>query len=89
MKVRWSSYPNNLGHLEFNGCFRCHDNQHTTTEGERISQDCNLCHTIIAQGRPDTIQTASIFKAQEFVHPDDEYESWKEGLCSECHRDLY
>ncbi len=24
MKVRWDAYPNNIGHLEFNGCFRCH-----------------------------------------------------------------
>ena len=24
MKVKWSVYPNNIGHLEFMGCFRCH-----------------------------------------------------------------
>lgn len=89
MGVKWSAYPNNIGHLEFNGCFRCHNDKHTSDEGEHISRDCNLCHTIVAQGVPDTIQGGSIFNALAFVHPNDEYESWKEGLCSECHRDLY
>lgn len=89
MGVKWSVYPNNIGHFEFNGCFRCHNDQHATSEGEVISKDCNLCHTIIAQGRPDTIQGGSIFKPLDFVHPNDEYESWKDGVCSDCHRDLY
>lgn len=89
MGVKWSVYPNNIGHFEFNGCFRCHNDQHATTDGEVISKDCNLCHTIVAQGIPDTIQGGSIFKPLDFVHPNDEYESWKEGLCSDCHRDLY
>jgi hypothetical protein len=22
MKVRWQAYPNHIGHMEFNGCFR-------------------------------------------------------------------
>mgnify|MGYP000636670560 CR=1 FL=1 len=89
MKVKWSVYPNNIGHLEFNGCFRCHNDQHATETGEVISRDCNLCHSIIAQGRPDTIQGGSIFKPLDFVHPNDEYESWKDGLCSDCHSQLY
>ncbi|MBN2237036.1 MAG: NapC/NirT family cytochrome c, partial [Bacteroidales bacterium] len=89
MGVRWDVYPNNIGHLEFNGCFRCHDDKHLSTTGKYISQDCNLCHTIVAQGVPDTIQAGSIYQALNFVHPNDAYESWKDGLCSECHRDLY
>lgn len=89
MNVKWSVYPNNIGHMEFNGCFRCHNDQHSTTDGQVISKDCNLCHSIVAQGRPDTIQGGSIFKPLDFVHPNDEYDDWKMGLCSECHRDLY
>jgi hypothetical protein len=89
MGVKWKVYHNHIGHLEFNGCFRCHNDQHSTSEGEVISMDCNLCHTIIAQGAPDTIQTGSIYSALEFVHPDDPDQNWKEGLCSECHEDLY
>jgi len=89
MGVKWKVYHNHIGHLEFNGCFRCHNDQHSTTEGDVISMDCNLCHSIIAQGVPDTIQTGSIYTALEFVHPDDPDQMWKEGLCSECHEDLY
>ena len=28
MKVKWATYPNNIGHTFFNGCFRCHDDNH-------------------------------------------------------------
>ena len=28
MKVTWGAYPNNIGHTDFPGCFRCHDDQH-------------------------------------------------------------
>ncbi len=89
MKVKWNVYPNHIGHLEFNGCFRCHNDRHATDKGEVISRDCNLCHSIIAQGRPDTIQGGSIFKPLEFVHPNDEDGFWKESLCSDCHSELY
>ena len=89
MKVKWNAYPNHIGHLEFNGCFRCHNDQHATLQGEVISKDCNLCHSIIAQGVPDTIQSGSIYKSLEFAHPNDPDQMWKEGLCSECHFDMY
>jgi hypothetical protein len=51
MKVGWGTYANNVGHSDpgpssFPGCFRCHDEQHKTTAGKVISQDCGLCHTI-------------------------------------------
>jgi len=45
MKVTWGSYPNNLGHMDFPGCFRCHDEEHKAKDGSAISQDCELCHT--------------------------------------------
>jgi len=49
MKVTWGSYPNNLGHMDFPGCFRCHDGSHTTTKGDQaITQDCNACHNLLA-----------------------------------------
>jgi hypothetical protein len=49
MKVTWGTYPNNLGHEDFLGCFRCHDESHKTAGGKTITQDCNACHTILAQ----------------------------------------
>jgi hypothetical protein len=46
MKVGWGTYPNHLGHVTSNGCFRCHDESHKTTAGAAISQDCELCHAV-------------------------------------------
>jgi hypothetical protein len=41
MKVTWGTYPNNLGHTDFPGCFRCHDGSHATGAGKSITQDCS------------------------------------------------
>ena len=46
MKVTWGTHPNNAGHMDFPGCFRCHDDTKKTSDGRTISQDCALCHTI-------------------------------------------
>jgi hypothetical protein len=48
MKVSWGAYPNNLGHNDFPGCFRCHDDQHAAAGGRKITQDCNTCHNLLA-----------------------------------------
>ena len=48
MKVTWGTYPNNLGHTDFDGCFRCHDEQHAGSDGKTITQDCSACHNILA-----------------------------------------
>jgi hypothetical protein len=49
MKVGWGTYPNNVGHDDFLGCFRCHDDSHKRADGQAITQDCAACHTILAQ----------------------------------------
>lgn len=49
MKIGWGAYPSFLGHTVADGCFRCHDDEHTTKEGRKITQDCALCHTVLAQ----------------------------------------
>ena len=89
MGVKWSAYQNNIGHLEFVGCFRCHNDRHQEKGGRVISRDCNLCHSIVAQGVPDTLQKTSVNESLEFVHPYDPDGAWKTDLCSECHKDLY
>jgi len=48
MKVTWGTYPNNIGHNNFPGCFRCHDGNHTSKDGKTISNDCALCHNLLA-----------------------------------------
>ncbi len=52
-KSDWTSHPNNIGHKNSPGCFRCHDGQHLTVEKEAIRLECNLCHAIpvvVAEG---------------------------------------
>jgi hypothetical protein len=46
MNVAFGTYANNVGHIDFPGCFRCHDDRHKSTEGKVISQDCETCHKI-------------------------------------------
>jgi hypothetical protein len=48
MKMNWGVHPNNLGHSDFPGCFRCHDGSHTSADGRTISNDCTACHNLLA-----------------------------------------
>ncbi len=89
MKASWKAYPNNLGHMESNGCYRCHNNRHSTENGRVISKDCNLCHNIKAQGTAGKMQYANIDSLLEFEHPVDIGDAWQTELCSTCHIALY
>src|SRR5579864_5167706 len=62
LKVTWGTYPNNLGHTDFPGCFRCHDGSHTTADGKTITQDCNTCHEPLAMEEvsPEILKTLGI-----------------------------
>ncbi len=44
--VQFGTYPNNIGHVAFPGCFRCHDENHKSKDGKAIGQDCESCHKI-------------------------------------------
>jgi len=46
MKVRWGTHPNNIGHTDSPGCFRCHDGSHNTKGGVSITNDCSVCHNL-------------------------------------------
>ncbi len=91
MKVRWDAYPNNIGHIEFMGCFRCHDGNHETENGDVIPNDCSTCHTIVAQGNPGNMEYGSTEEPLEFKHPDpddDDNSEWKDAVCVDCHTGL-
>jgi hypothetical protein len=47
MNITWGTYRQHLGHQfadEGYGCWRCHDDEHQTSVGKVIPQDCDLCH---------------------------------------------
>jgi hypothetical protein len=84
MGVNWKKFPDNLGHLYYPGCFRCHDGKHVSEDGQVLSRDCNTCHTILAQQfERDTLRLA--LGGIEYRHPVDIGDSWKEMNCSDCH----
>jgi len=64
MNIDWGTYPIFLGHggseLE-GGCFRCHDGGHETPDGEIISDDCETCHTIIAEDESDPAVLSTLY----------------------------
>ena len=82
MKASWQTYPDNLGHKDWPGCFRCHDGSHKTADGKRSikASDCNTCHTILAQGIGAELNQLTV-SGQKFKHPGDEVD----GACNDCH----
>jgi len=83
MKTDWRTHPNNIGHKDWPGCFRCHDNEHATADGkEKISNTgCNSCHTIVAEGKTTQLTEFNAAGA-EFKHPE---EGWDSMNCFDCH----
>ena len=84
MKASWKSYPDNIGHKDWPGCFRCHDGKHKTADGKRTikANDCNACHTILAQGVGSQLDMLAP-GGRKFTHPGDEIDA--SSLCNECH----
>jgi hypothetical protein len=62
LKVTWGTYPNNLGHTDSPGCFRCHDGSHSSADGKSINSDCTACHQTLAvdEAKPDILKTLGI-----------------------------
>ena len=89
MRADATKYLNHIGHLESDGCFRCHSDRHKTAKGETISRSCDLCHTIVSQGPTGKIVAGAVNMPLEFVHPKEIRGKWKTAFCTECHRVLY
>jgi len=53
MNLTWRTYPDNIGHTDFPGCFRCHDGKHVSADSEPIPSECSLCHSVPIVVKPD------------------------------------
>jgi hypothetical protein len=65
LAVTWGTYPDNRGHTNSPGCFRCHDDAHSTPDGKAtIGQDCSACHQMLAveEASPDILKTLGIWE---------------------------
>lgn len=83
MKTDWRTHPNNIGHKDWPGCFRCHDGKHKSSDGNRTlgASDCNSCHTILAQGSGEELAKLSA-TGHTFFHIDAPNEDFD---CNSCH----
>jgi hypothetical protein len=82
MKTDWRAHANNIGHYNAQGCFRCHDGQHFSSDGRVIRNDCAICHTTVEQSfAGKTFQPAN----QTFQHPVNlgDKNTWQ---CAACHK---
>lgn len=82
MKTDWQTHADNRSHYTSQGCFRCHDGQHFSRDGQVIRNDCNICHTTIDQ----TFGGKTIIsKDGSFQHPVNlgDKNSWQ---CASCHK---
>src|SRR5664280_1273044 len=91
MKVNWHTYPVNLGHQHWPGCFRCHDGRHVSADGKILANDCaTTCHTQPQRG-PQTALGVIDPSATNDWHPWQmpikslDIPGHKNLLCSTCH----
>lgn len=84
MKADWRHYPNNIGHMYYDGCFRCHDGQHRSASGKVIGNKCENCHTIIAQETPSTGKISNI-SGLAYTHPGELNGAIQNQKCTVCH----
>jgi hypothetical protein len=93
-QVDWRTHPNNGGHFEWPGCYRCHDDQHADASGRVVSNDCRNCHEILDQAEGESAFDPMHYQGGEFIHPRNLGDIWKgyyigdtwiEYNCTDCH----
>lgn len=86
MKVSWRNFPSNRGHRHAPGCFRCHDGNHVSEDGEILSKSCDLCHVLLEHQISVTQGDKSAFiRPIRYPHPVDIGDSYLTMNCSDCH----
>ncbi len=74
MRVDWRTHKDNVGHMYSMGCFRCHDDQHVSRDGKKITKECEICHSVLGNGGA----------AAQFEHPVD-LGDLRDFNCTDCH----
>jgi hypothetical protein len=65
-EIDWTTHPNNLGHINSPGCFRCHDGKHLDNKQQAIRLECNVCHSIpVVKGADDFVTKIEISTGPE------------------------
>jgi hypothetical protein len=82
MKTDWRTHPDNIGHFYYQGCFRCHDDQHVSKDGKKITKECNVCHDVLGQKEAGVVMIEA--PEAQFQHPVD-LGDLRMMTCAECH----
>jgi len=62
----WTTHPNNVGHKDSPGCFRCHDGKHLNERDEAVRLECNVCHSIpVVSGPAEFVADIEISRGPE------------------------
>lgn len=85
MKAKWSAHPDNIGHRDWPGCFRCHNDEMESSDGDTIFTTCARCHLILSQGSDGETLSVDLKQGKTFVHPEDDEEIDEYSACSDCH----
>jgi nitrate/TMAO reductase-like tetraheme cytochrome c subunit len=92
MKVTWKTYPSNIGHRYWPGCFRCHDGKHVSEEGKVLEKTCDgQCHTAPARGAIEPLGFVDPLADTEDWHPWEmpaehlKIQAHKNVACYQCH----
>lgn len=92
MSVDWKTYPDNIGHRNWPGCFRCHDGRHKAKDGKVLTMDCTkACHSKPQRGPLLSLGDVAPIADQEW-HPWDlaakhlAIAPHDKVLCSACHQ---
>jgi nitrate/TMAO reductase-like tetraheme cytochrome c subunit len=90
-KIDWTTHPNNIGHINTPGCFRCHDGKHLDANQQAVRLECNVCHSVpIVSSTEDFVTNIEISHGLE---PDTHFNAnWIsmhnqaiDSTCSNCH----
>ena len=90
-KADWRAHPDNVGHKDFPGCFRCHDGKHLNSEGHAVRLECNLCHSVpLVAGPPDFVANIEVSRGLEpQSHLNPNWIALHRGVfdpsCAKCH----
>lgn len=92
-KLSWKTFPDNIGHKDFPGCFRCHDGKHQTAKGEAIRLQCTLCHALPQVVREDGARSVTSVVSPDLTPPPShgepnwmhEHRTQLDDTCKMCH----